>query len=139
MNSQFFVGPKGAEVHFLCDGEITRTIQLPAGAYACASFEKLRRSGETVGYPVPVLRSFGNGRNIKHPGAFDSSANPSFRVTPAQWQAKQLQQMMQRTEQLAKRANKALQAARRAKKDVPQIEHTPDLPAKVDAGDIPAT
>jgi len=141
MNATFFVGPKGAEVHFVDEhGEIGRSVALPPGRYSTASFEKLRGRGEFVTYPLPLLPAVGNTVNIKHPGAFDSAANPSFRVSPAQRQAKQLQDMLRRSEALNRSTRKAMQAMKRAKADVPRIEHQQEVPApEADAGEVSAS
>lgn len=140
MNALFYCGPKGGEVSFLSEeGEILRTLALAPGAYATASFEKLRRPGERVAYSVPVhARRAAVARN-RHPGHEDSAANPSFRVSAAQRQAKQLQGLMARSEALNRSAQKALQALKRAKRDVPKIEHRPALPAASDAGEVSST
>jgi len=138
MNGIFYVGAKGGDVSFVNgDGEITRTISLPSGQYAAASFQKLRHPGETVSFPGSMQWLSAKSVRIVHPGGRDSSANPSFRVSPAQRQAKQLQAMMQRSEALQRSAAKALRAAARARRDVPQLEHVKSVP--VDAGEIPAT
>lgn len=141
MNALFYIGPKGGEVVYLSeDGEIRRTLVLGAGAYATASFEKLRRPGETVSYSAPLHGLRASVQRIAHPGAFDSAANPSFRVSPAQRQAKQMQQMLARSEALNRRAAKALQAVKRANRDVPKIEHQRDGgQVQSDAGEISAT
>lgn len=140
MNALFFVGPKGGEVHFVtADGEITRHLPVPPGAHATASFQKLRRPGERVSFPLPLFPLVAKSATMRHPGHNDSAANPSFRVSPAQRQAKQLQTVLARSEALNRSAMKALQAIKRAKRDVPRIEHTPDLPAASDAGEVPAT
>lgn len=139
MNSLFYLGVKGGEVHFLRDGEIMRSLPLGGGVYSTASFEKLRRPGETVGYPVPLLRLTGHFTHVRHPGAFDSAANPSFRVSPGQRQARDLSRMMARSEALNRSAHKALQAAKRASRDVPKLEHKPDLPVSTDDGSVSAT
>lgn len=139
MKGLFFVSAKGADVHFVSpDGEVNRTISLAAGQYATASFEKLRYPGETVAFSVPVRRSVGNSLNVTHPGAYHSAANPSFRISPAQRQAKELQRMMARTEALAKYARKGMQAMARAKVAVPMLEApAPELPT--DAGEVSAS
>lgn len=141
MNGRVFIGPKGGEVAFLGDdGVVNRTIPLAPGAYASSTFEKLRHPGETVAFSVPVLVAYAASVNIRHPGHFDSAANPSFRVSPAQRQAKQLSQMMLRSEALNRSAQKALQAARRAKKAVPKIEHQKQLPeVKAGEGEVSST
>lgn len=140
MNALFHVGPKGGEVHF-CDedGQIRRTVSLVCGTYATASFQKLRRAGEVVSFPGLMSPLSAKSARMRHPGHLDSAANPSFRVSPAQRQAKQLQALMARSEALNRRAQKALQAVKRSKRDVPMIEHTPDVSAASDAGEVSAT
>lgn len=139
MNGRFFIGPKGGSVNFVDeDGVVTRFIPLSAGAYSLATFQKLRAPGEHVTVDAPVFRQLGNVARERHPAAFESAANPSFRVSPAQRQAKNLQRMMARTEALARYAAKGLKAIKRAKAAVPQLEHTPELPNS-DAGEVPAS
>lgn len=140
MKGSFFVPAKGAEISFVSqDGEIVRSIHLVAGHYVAATFEKLRRAGEVVVYGgLAVHHPVGNARNVVHPGAYESAANPSFRVSPAQRQAKNLQRMMARTEALARVARKGMQAMARARSDVPKLE-APALELPKDAGEVSAT
>lgn len=140
MKGSFFVPAKGAEISYVNeDGEITSTIHLTAGTYVAATFEKLRRPGETVVFGgLAVHHPVGNSVNIVHPGAYHSAANPSFRVSPAQRQAKELQRMMVRTEALAKFARKGMQAIARARSEVPKLE-APARELPKDAGEVSAT
>lgn len=119
----FAVGPKGGNLQF-CDretGEILRELHLPEGFYPLARFAPYRRFGEVMNLPGLVLALHGNSLTCKPLGQFESAANPSFRVSPADRQIKAMKRMMARTEALAKRASKALQATKRAKAAVPQI------------------
>jgi len=139
MIGKFFVGPKGSSVHFVNeDGECSRTIRLAGGSYSTATFEKLRHRGERVAYEEPVFFQIGGVHRVQHPGAFESAANPSFRISPAQRQAKELQRMLTRTEQLAKRTERAMRALQRAKaKPEPKlIEQTQGAES---AGEVSAT
>lgn len=137
MNAFLFIGAKGGEVHFVndADGEVLRSLPLVPGVHARATFEKLRRRGERAVYSVAPVLVQAQSAFIRHGGHYDSAANPSFRVSPAQRQAKQLQALMARSEALNRSAQKALQAVKRAKRDVPKIEHKPELLAS-DAGEV---
>lgn len=119
----FLVGPKGGNLQFVDrqTGEVLRELHLPEGFYPLARFASLRGAGETLILPGHVLASQGNTLTCKPIGQFESAANPSFRVSPADRQIKAMKRMMARTEALAKRASKALQATKRAKAAVPQI------------------
>lgn len=141
MNALFFVGPKGAEVSFVsADGEILRTLVVPPGIHAAATYRKLRGPGETVAFSTPLYALSAKSASIRHPGHLDSAANPSFRVSPAQRQAKELRGLLARSEALNRSAQKAMQAVKRAKRDLPQIEdRRGDAGAKPDAGQVPAS
>jgi len=115
MNEQFFVGPRGAEVSFVDpDGVISSTIQIGPGEYSLNTFRALAGREERVMVDVPTFRRIGNILTAKHPGRFDSSANPTFRVSPADRVARQLRDMMRRTEAHASRAARHERAAVRA-------------------------
>jgi len=141
MRGRFIVGPKGATIHFHCEGEILHSLELPPGNYSTAQFEKARGGvhGVRVDYgKLFVQRPLMNSKRLTFgERAFQSAANPNWRISAGQRQVRDLQRMMQATQFAAKRAQKALQAMKRAKSAVGQIEYAPEAPT--DAGEVPAT
>lgn len=119
-------------------GEVRRQIQVPPGIYPMATFEKQRHPGEVVSVDGDILRDRGNAATIKHPGHFESAANPHFRMSPAARQARELRKMLARTEALAAFTRKGLKAMARAKRAVAQIEDRTSETGQ-DAGEVPAT
>lgn len=115
MRGRFVVGPGGAFVTYHADGEVRREVELAAGVYCCATFEKSRLPGEAVDYGQSVL--LGTTVSVQPldfgDKAYQSAANPFFRVTPAMRQVKELQRMLSRSEALDRRVKKGLQAMQR--------------------------
>lgn len=137
------VGPKGASVSFLDrdSGEVLLDIPLSQGVYPLAFFARFGLPGAQIAAPTAFVSPRGNMETVKPRGQYESAANPSFRVSPAQRQLREMQRMMTRTSAWEKRLAKAAQAMKRAKAAVPQIEHQPsvDVPPVSDAGEVPAS
>lgn len=138
----YIVGLKGGVASFCCTstGEVLAEVPLTPGVHHLASLVRFRASGHELRLSGGVLvSSQGNTARCKPPGQFESSANPFFRVSPAARQQRELVRMMQRTEALSRRTAKQLQALKRAKQAVPQIEAPkPDLAPGDDAA-LPAS
>lgn len=133
----FLIGPKGGAVSFVdqTTGEV-REIPLSPGLHSLAKFAPMRQSGEAISVPGLLLHSRGNVETCKPHGQFETSANPSFRVSAAARQVREIKRMMLRTEALSKRTAKMQKAMARAK--------APPAPAQIaapvdDAGEVSAT
>jgi len=138
MRGRFIVGPKGATIHFHRDGEVVQHLELPPGQYSTAQFEKARGAhGIRVDYGKLLIQrpTMDSSRMTFGEQAFQSAANPSWRISAGQRQARELQRMMQATQFAAKRVEKGLEAMKRAKQAVPQIAP----PVSSDAGEVSAT
>lgn len=113
----YHVGPDGGALTGIDPntGEILTMQDLEPRPYPAA---ELRRLCGALAFTVSGgewLKSRGNFASIRCEGHFESSANPSFRVSPAARQAKEIARMLSRTEALQKRTAKQLKALKRAK------------------------
>lgn len=137
------VGPKGATVSFLDaeSGEVLLDVPLGQGVYPLAFFARFGLPGAHIAAPTAFVAPRGNMETVKPRGQYESAANPSFRVSPAQRQLREMKRMMTRTSALEKRVSKAAEALKRAKAAVPQIEHqqTAVTPPASDAGEVSAS
>lgn len=128
----YHVGPKGGLLALIDrDGEVTVELPLLPGAHAMATFARIAGASLWDASGGKWVVQTGNAESCKPVGQFDSAANPSFRVSPAARQVREIKRMMARTEALAKRAAKAARAMERAKAAPP--------PAQIAAPVIEAT
>lgn len=126
-----FVGPKGCTVLFHRDGVITRQIDLAAGAYPVRRFLAAREAGEWIDFgsgkimgKQPQIRSQNFGDR-----AWESAANPSWRISPSARVARDLKVGMLRMNAMGKSVAKGIEALKRAKSRV--SETPPAAPAQL--------
>lgn len=132
-----FVGPKGGSVDIVdkATGEVLRSLPVAPGSYPVARFARYLFSNEALVLPGVVLATQGNTETCKPVGQFESAANPSFRMSPAARQLRDMKTMLARSEALAKRTEKAARAIARAKAAQPVKQITAEVSAPV----LPAT
>lgn len=123
----FYCGPKGGllQVFDPETGEVLSEHSLSSGPHPMAELARLAgaRAWDVSGGHWLAPR--GNMQTCKPDGQFESAANPTFRVSPAQRQARELRRMLARTEALQRRTQKQLQAIERAR----AAPHVVDAPA----------
>lgn len=111
----YHVGPKGGLLSLVTvQGEVIE-LPLAAGAHALATLSRLAGALPFVPTGGKWLIASGNFETCKPIGQFETAANPSFRVSPAARQVREIKRMMARTEALAKRTAKIQSAMTRAK------------------------
>lgn len=112
----YHVGPKGGLLALIDgNGEVIAELPLLPGAHAMASFSRIAGARLWDASGGKWVTQTGNVQTCKPVGQFESAANPSFRVSPAQRQIADIKRMMARTEALHKRTLKAARAMERAK------------------------
>jgi len=112
----YHVGPKGGLLSLVdLDGEVIAELPLLPGVHAMATFARIAGARVWITSGGKWVTQTGNVRTCKPVGQFESAANPSFRVSPAQRQIADIKRMMARTEALHKRTLKAARAMERAK------------------------
>lgn len=133
-HGNFAVGPEGLCVTYHVDGEVVRTVDLPAGLYRVATFLRARLRGEDVDIPAPIFAGTARvSMNDFGDEAWQSAANPSFQVSNADRMARMLDEKLRRVEVMQARVDLSMQAMQRAAAAVPQIE---SRPSEVDDGSI---
>lgn len=132
----YFIGAKGGTVAFVSrlTGEARGPVPLNPGVYPLAYFARFRGNTEEIEVTGGSwLSTQGNTETCKPVGQWESAANPSFSVTPAARQLRQMRELMNRTAALANRAAKSERAMRRAKAAPPPAQ----LAAPVDEAVLP--
>ena len=111
------IAPKALELHIVAieDGEILRSFSIPAGIYDTSRLCLLAGRGERVHSSAAMVT-----RATIMPMDFgevarESSANPHFRVSPAQRQAREMTRMLRNTQAMLHAAKKERDALSRAK------------------------
>lgn len=140
-HGRILAGSKGAKALFCLDGEILQTLELPEGVHNVATFLAMAGNGQEVlfeGVKIvgarPKLHVMDFGRL-----AFESAANPHFRVSASARMARNLEDKLKRFEALETSVKRGVEAMKRAKRAVPQIENQTVEPSGADAGQAPTT
>lgn len=135
-----FVAPKGGGYINLVtdDGEVLVTFPLEAGEHGAARYLRYEAPDRfLVPAPEVVVLEPANRLLTDHFGeaAFESAANPHFRVTDAMRQAREMEQRLRRVEALETSLRHQARAMARAKADPPPA--TPAEPLVVGEPTMP--
>lgn len=132
-NGTLYVGSKGLTVFYHVDGEVTRSVDLVPGSYPVKPFLAARKRGEAVdfGKGQIVATSARICRENAGAQAFQSAANPQWRMSPSARVARDLRVQLNKVTAMQRSVDKGLQALKRAQ--AKKQEQAPVAPAQLAA------